>query len=131
MGAVAVASPRASSQKRHSFVADQPKELGRLLPLCAQLASIQRGFDDYQKACFTERAPEFFALELNGEAGELANNEKKAWKGKAIAHGLFEDEAADVFIALVNYANARGVDLAEAVSRKLEEIERRRLGGAM
>ncbi|MBI5154506.1 hypothetical protein HZA57_04640, partial [Candidatus Poribacteria bacterium] len=37
------------------------------------------------------------------------------------------DEAADVLIAVVNYANARGMDLGAAVATKLHEIERRRL----
>jgi NTP pyrophosphatase (non-canonical NTP hydrolase) len=112
-------------------VANQPKELLELLPECPALASIQAGFDAYQKACFTERPPEFFALELNGEAGELANDEKKAWKGKPVRHEVFEDEAADVFIALMNYCNARGVDLAAAVAGKLQRIEERRGRGEM
>jgi NTP pyrophosphatase (non-canonical NTP hydrolase) len=34
--------------------------------------------------------------------------------------------AADVFIALLNYANVRGVDLGRAVEVKMAEVERRR-----
>ena len=93
------------------------------------LAQLQEGFDAWQRGHFTQRPPEFFALELNGEAGELANLEKKAWKGKAIEAERFADEAADVLIALMNYANARGVDLEAAVRVKCAEIVRRREGG--
>lgn len=91
------------------------------------IASVQTEFDKYQKECFVERTPEFFCLELNGEAGELANLEKKAWKGKKIEHERFEDEAADVLIALMNYTNARGIDLGEAVAAKLVKIETKRI----
>ena len=106
-----------------------PPELGFLGCVDPSLGAIQAGFDRYQQACFTARPPEFFALELNGEAGELANIEKKAWKGKAIEAARFEDEAADVFIALMNYCNARGVDLGAAVATKLAVIEERRQAG--
>lgn len=87
---------------------------------------IQDLFDKYQKKCFTERGAEFFCLELNGEAGELANLEKKQWKGKSVEHERFSDEAADVFIALMNYCNARGINLEKAVINKLNIIEERR-----
>jgi NTP pyrophosphatase (non-canonical NTP hydrolase) len=88
--------------------------------------AIQREFDRYQLAFFPARTPEFFCLELCGEAGELANLEKKRWKGKDIDDNRIADEAADVFIALCNYANARGVNLAAAVGDKLRHIEARR-----
>lgn len=88
---------------------------------------LQDEFDRYQKSGFPERGANFFALELNGEAGELANLEKKVWKGKEIAQELFDDETADVFIALMNYANARGVNIAEAVKRKMLVIEEKRI----
>lgn len=87
---------------------------------------LQSEFDRYQREGFPERGPHFFALELNGEAGELANFEKKDWKGLAIDPADFADEAADVFIALMNYANARGVDLASAVKEKMKRIESKR-----
>ncbi|MCC5875247.1 MAG: hypothetical protein JJU11_03410 [Candidatus Sumerlaeia bacterium] len=106
-----------------------PEELQRLLPLVSPLSAMQGGFNAYQDACFTARPGEFFALELNGEAGELANLEKKRWKGKAIPDQALGDEAADVLIALVNYCNARGLDLAGHVAAKLVEIERRRSEG--
>jgi NTP pyrophosphatase (non-canonical NTP hydrolase) len=39
-----------------------------------------------------------------------------------VADERIRDEAADVFIALMNYANARGVNLAQAVADKLQRI---------
>ncbi|HOK14577.1 MAG TPA: hypothetical protein PK007_06595, partial [Candidatus Kapabacteria bacterium] len=71
--------------------------------------------------------PEFFCLELNGEAGELANLEKKIWKGKLVQLEQVADEAADTFIALLNYANSRKINLAEAVAKKLKIIEQKRV----
>ena len=90
------------------------------------LPLIQQGFDNYQNSCFTARPPEFFCLELCGETGELANLEKKKWKGKSIQNNRLEEEAADVLIALCNYSNARGINLAEAVASKLQAIEEKR-----
>ncbi len=107
-----------------------PPELNFINEAAGFLNRIQDNFDEYQKACFTERPPEFFALELTGEAGELANLEKKAWKGKEIDAERFADEAADVIIALMNYCNARGVRIGDAMGEKLKEIERRRQAGA-
>ncbi len=91
------------------------------------LSNIQREFDLYQIEKFIARSPEFFCLELNGEAGELANLEKKIWKGRDISQEKLQDEAADVFIALMNYCNARKIDLSEAVKIKLNIIENNRL----
>lgn len=91
------------------------------------LGRLQGELDAYQRAAFPEREPRFFALELAGETGELANLEKKAWKGREVGDAAFRDEAADVLIALLNYSNARGIDLARAVSEKMAEIDRRRL----
>ena len=107
-------------------MASLPEELGFHASLPEVLGNVQQSFDRYQQACFTARPPEFFALELNGEAGELANLEKKAWKGKTIPPERFADEAADVLIALMNYCNARGVDIGRAVAEKLLTIEERR-----
>ncbi len=92
----------------------------------AELQRVQQAFDEYQKADFPERTPQFFCLELCGEAGELANLQKKEWKGREIADADIADEAADVLIALMNYANARKLDLGAAVAGKLEVIERKR-----
>jgi len=86
------------------------------------LPGIQKAFDVYQQECFLARPPEFFCLELCGEAGELANLEKKRWKGNEPDDRHTADEAADVFIALMNFCNARGIDLSLAVCSKLERI---------
>lgn len=91
------------------------------------ISSVQKEFDNYQNCHFPKRSPEFFCLELNGEAGELANIEKKLWKGKHVPEDRFADEAADVLIALMNYSNSRGVDLASAVADKLQKIENKRI----
>ena len=91
------------------------------------LNELQALFKQYQAAAFPARSPEFFCLELCGEAGELANLEKKRWKGKSIDDERFCDEAADVFIALMNYSNARGLCLGDAVREKLQRIEKKRV----
>ena len=91
------------------------------------LPQIQKVLNTYQQENFPKRNPEFFCLELCGEAGELANLEKKLWKGKDIPRERVEDETADVFIAILNYADARGIDLAKVVAEKLRTIEARRL----
>lgn len=96
-------------------------------PIETALSVVQSRFHAYQSAKFVQRPAEFFALELCGEAGELANLEKKRWKGKQIAEEALQDEAADVLIALMNYANARGINLAEAVVTKLQRIEEKRI----
>ncbi|GAB5464827.1 MAG: hypothetical protein Kapaf2KO_02630 [Candidatus Kapaibacteriales bacterium] len=112
------------SQKTN--IVDKKADIGQLLESVGQLKSIQEGFDSYQNAYFETRSPEFFCLELNGEAGELANLEKKQWKGREIDHDRFGDEAADVLIALMNYCNARNVSLGQCVATKLQKIETKR-----
>jgi len=91
------------------------------------LRTLQQQFGTYQQAAFPDRPSRFFSLELCGEAGELANLEKKVWKGREIADEAFVDEAADVLIALINYANSRGIDLAAAAQHKMARIDRRRV----
>jgi NTP pyrophosphatase (non-canonical NTP hydrolase) len=88
---------------------------------------IQEFFGKYQYEYFPERTPQFFCLELNGEAGELANLEKKIWKGRELDESKLADEAADVFIALMNYSNSRKINLEESILNKLEIIEKIRL----
>ena len=90
------------------------------------LKTLQTEFQRYQEAAFPHRPPRFFALELAGETGELANLEKKVWKGRQVDEADFVDEAADVCIALLNYANSRGIDLAAAVEHKMRHIDSRR-----
>lgn len=104
-----------------------PEELVILLKqIKDNLKNIQEGFDKYQIGYFKQKSPEFFCLELNGEAGELANFEKKQWKGNNVEKNSFEDEAADVLIALMNYSNSRDINLADAVTKKLIKIEDKR-----
>lgn len=91
------------------------------------LQQAQRALDVYNQKAFPKRPPEFFALELSGEAGELANKEKKIWKGKPVPQEALAEEAADVLIAVMNYCNSRGIDLGTALLEKLETIETRRL----
>lgn len=98
-----------------------------LIPIESALQRVQALFDTYQNDKFERRSAEFFCLELCGETGELANLQKKRWKGKAIDEAHIADEAADVLIALMNYCNAAGVPLATAVTSKLERIEQKRL----
>lgn len=106
----------------------QPTSFEALLIACEELLPrLQSRFDRYQRENFPERVPEFFCLELCGEAGELANLEKKHWKGVDVSLEAFADEAADVLIALVNYANARGIDLGDAVKTKIGMIEQTRM----
>lgn len=103
--------------------------MDKFVKICKNnLKEVQEEFDKYQKKYFKKRSSEFFCLELNGEAGELANIEKKAWKGRDIEFDRFEDEAADVLIALMNYSNAKGVDLGRAVKNKLIKIDKRKNG---
>lgn len=102
-------------------------------PSANGLKSIQNEFDNYQKQAFEERTSSFFALELCGESGELANLEKKIWRDptKEIEFDKLSDEAADVFIALMNYCNSRNIQLEDAVHSKLKRIEDKRLKGLM
>lgn len=102
-------------------------------PRVCGIAESQKNFSDYQSIAFPARPPEFFALELAGECGELANLEKKIWRDPSRTDCLQElgGEAADIFIALVNYCNARNIDLEAEVSQKLLKIELRRVQGLM
>lgn len=102
-------------------------------PDVSGLKKILNEFDVYQSSAFVTRKPEFFALEVCGEVGELANLEKKIWRDPARTDVLDKcaEEAADVFIALCNYCNSRQIDLEATVKEKLVEIEKRRLQGKM
>lgn len=102
-------------------------------PIVRGIRDTQADFNRYQNEAFGARSPEFFALELAGECGELANLEKKIWRdpSRSDCRAALPDEAADVLIALMNYCNSRGIDLESAVVAKLERIEQRRLQGAM
>jgi NTP pyrophosphatase (non-canonical NTP hydrolase) len=102
-------------------------------PAVEGLTQTQKNFAVYQSQAFPRRQPEFFALELAGECGELANLEKKIWRDPSRSDVLprLADEAADVFISLMNYCNERNIDLEAAVRSKLHAIELRRVAGKM
>lgn len=103
-------------------------ELATLLETISNnMPKIQSLFKQYQNKHFPLRIPQFFCLELNGEAGELANLEKKLWKGKGIEESELAEESADIFIALMNYLNSRNLDFTSALIKKLKWIENRRL----
>jgi len=105
----------------------EPQGWLHFLPaLTEAIRSAQHDYEAYNKAHFVARPGEFFALELAGEAGELANKEKKRWKGSDISTDDLAEEVADVVIAALNYSNARGIDLGAAVAEKMLEIEARR-----
>lgn len=114
----------------------KPRADHPLLPRSVQgVQALQAEFAAYQAAAFGPREPAFFSLELCGEAGELANLEKKAWRGTKMTKEAFDEavaeEAADVLIAVLNYANARQINLARQVADKLATIEHRRQSGMM
>lgn len=76
----------------------------------------------------------FFALALAGEAGELANNAKKEWrgdrkykgkKGQALWLKLVEEETVDLGNYVFMMAEHLGIDLAARMERKLIEVEER------
>ena len=66
-------------------------------------------------------------LNTDQAISKLANLEKKKWKGKNIDLNDIADEAADVLIALMNYSNYRGINLGDAVAKKLIKIEEKRV----
>ena len=105
----------------------------KILPNTSKLVGLQADFDLYQKKHFPKRSSAFFALELCGEAGELANLEKKGWRDPKKTPPLQDHafEAADVLISLMNYCNTKGIDLGEAVQEKLEIIDKKRISGQM
>ena len=102
-------------------------------PRIAGLRDAQASFKAYQEQAFHDRPASFFALELAGECGELCNLEKKIWRDPArpLDAEHLAEEASDVLITLLNYCNARGLDLEGAVEAKLARIEDRRLRGLM
>lgn len=102
-------------------------------PCVTGIRIIQSEFYQYQEQAFPSRSSAFFALELAGECGELANLEKKSWRDstRSPPDERFAEEAADTLIAILNYANTRGIDLEAEVTKKLTTIEERRRLGLM
>jgi NTP pyrophosphatase (non-canonical NTP hydrolase) len=81
---------------------------------------IERGFSD-------QTLPEYFML-LAEEVGELVKAGRKNLKTKKDLNSDFssvEDEAADVFIYLLEICNVLGVDLEVAFRKKEEKNNKR------
>jgi NTP pyrophosphatase (non-canonical NTP hydrolase) len=75
-------------------------------------------------------APEYLALSLTGEAGEIAEIIKKAvYHGHALSVDALADELGDVQWYLAVMANIYGFDLSEIARRNVEKLKRRYPGG--
>lgn len=87
---------------------------------------------------FTSLGPGYLALNLAGEAGELANVVKKLWRVDPAVGGpsgfsaigeearrTIADEMADVVITTIVLANHLGIDIEAEVAHKLSVIEER------
>ena len=99
---------------------------------------MQRTVANFDAARFRSLGPGYLALSLAGEAGELANVVKKAWRvnpligqpdGYSVVtaehRGLIADELADVVMLSLVLANHLGIDVEAKVGRKLETIDER------
>jgi NTP pyrophosphatase (non-canonical NTP hydrolase) len=99
---------------------------------------MQRTVAEFDEARFQSLGPGYVALSLAGEAGELANVIKKAWRvdpriGQAMGYGvvgpehhnLIADEIADVVMLSLVLANHLGIDVEAEVERKLQTIDQR------
>jgi NTP pyrophosphatase (non-canonical NTP hydrolase) len=99
---------------------------------------MQRTVAEFDEARFQSLGPGYVALSLAGEAGELANVIKKAWRvdpqiGQATGYGvvgpehhhLIADEIADVVMLSLVLANHLGIDVEAEVERKLQTIDQR------
>jgi NTP pyrophosphatase (non-canonical NTP hydrolase) len=64
----------------------------------------------------------FLALAICGEAGELANLVKKAWRGDEVDPNAIRDEIADVRIYLEHLTRLLDIDLDQACEEKLDEV---------
>lgn len=67
----------------------------------------------------------FLALAICGEAGELANLVKKAWRGDTVDPNAIRDEIADIRIYLEHLARLLGLDLDRVCDHKLDEVAER------
>jgi NTP pyrophosphatase (non-canonical NTP hydrolase) len=69
----------------------------------------------------------FLALAICGEAGELANLVKKAWRGDEIDREQLQSEIADIRIYLEHISRHLDIDLDKACEEKLEDVHKRLL----
>lgn len=67
----------------------------------------------------------FLALAICGEAGELANLFKKAWRGDDVSPDAIRDEIADIRIYLEHLSRLLDIDLDRACDNKLDEVAER------
>lgn len=67
----------------------------------------------------------FLALAICGEAGELANLVKKAWRGDEVNPNAIRDEIADIRIYLEHLTRLLDIDLDKACDNKLDEVAER------
>jgi NTP pyrophosphatase (non-canonical NTP hydrolase) len=67
----------------------------------------------------------FLALAICGEAGELANFVKKAWRGDELDLEAIRDEIADIRIYLEHLSRLLNIDLDRACENKLDEVDER------
>jgi NTP pyrophosphatase (non-canonical NTP hydrolase) len=74
-----------------------------------------RSANEFKSAPWTG---ERWLVATTGELGELCNLVKKEWRDGGINPSDIEDETADVFIYLVAWANHRGMNLQEVITRK-------------
>lgn len=103
---------------------------------------MQQTIADFDANRFTTLGPGYLALNIAGEAGELAGVIKKLWRSEpsialpegfgvidADARRLIADELADVVILSCVLGNHLGIDVEAAVQQKLGVIDQRLQGG--
>jgi NTP pyrophosphatase (non-canonical NTP hydrolase) len=103
---------------------------------------MQEAIGAFDKERFTSLGPGYLALNIAGEAGELAGVVKKLWRTEpsigqpggfaavgAEARDLIGDELADVVILCAVLSNHLGIDIEAEVSKKLDMIEQRLQAG--
>ncbi len=97
---------------------------------------------EFDRQRFQSLGPGYVALNIAGEAGELANVVKKLWRadpriaqpegyatigGEALSS--IADEIADIAMLTLVLANHLGIDVEQEVERKLAVIDTRLQGG--
>jgi NTP pyrophosphatase (non-canonical NTP hydrolase) len=103
---------------------------------------MQQHVAEFDTERFQSLGPGYVALNIAGEAGELANLMKKIWRmdpriAQAEGYGiitdeqrtLIADEIADVIMLTLVLANHLDVDVEAEVQRKLGVIDERLRGG--
>jgi NTP pyrophosphatase (non-canonical NTP hydrolase) len=103
---------------------------------------MQEHVAEFDAQRFQSLGPGYVALNIAGEAGELANLMKKIWRidpriAQAEGYGvisdeqrvLIADEIADVMMLTLVLANHLGIDVEAEVQRKLGVIDERLRAG--